>query len=43
MGYLLADHAKPGTEVDALVRGKPRRCRVAKFPFAGPRVRAGEV
>jgi aminomethyltransferase len=39
MGYLQADYAKPGTEVDAIVRGKPRRCRVAKFPFAGPKVR----
>jgi aminomethyltransferase len=42
MGYLQADWAKPGTEVDALVRGKPRRCRVAKFPFAGPKVRAAQ-
>ncbi len=42
MGYLQADYAKPGTEVDALVRGKPRRCRVAKFPFAGPKVRAAQ-
>ncbi|MBK1669454.1 glycine cleavage system protein T [Rhodovibrio sodomensis] len=41
MGYLQADYAKPGTAVDALVRGKPRRCRVARFPFAGPKVRAG--
>ena len=42
MGYVQADYAKPGTEVDALVRGKPRRCRVAKFPFAGPKVRAAQ-
>ena len=42
MGYLQADWAKPGTQVDALVRGKPRRCRVAKFPFAGPKVRAAQ-
>ena len=42
MGYLQADYAKPGSEVDALVRGKPRRCRVAKFPFAGPKVRAAQ-
>ena len=39
MGYLQADYAKPGTEVDAIVRGKPRRCRVAKLPFAGLKVR----
>ena len=42
MGYLQADYAEPGTEVDAIVRGKPRRCRVAKFPFAGPKVRAAQ-
>jgi len=43
MGYVQADYAQPGTEIDAIVRGKPRRCRVAKGPFAGRRVRAGAV
>jgi aminomethyltransferase len=42
MGYLQAEYAEPGTQVDALVRGKPRRCRVAKFPFAGPKARAAK-
>ncbi|MBK1696808.1 glycine cleavage system aminomethyltransferase GcvT [Rhodovibrio salinarum] len=42
MGYVTADHAKPGTELDAMVRGKPRRCRVVKFPLAGPKVRASQ-
>ncbi|MDZ7714475.1 MAG: glycine cleavage system aminomethyltransferase GcvT [Rhodovibrio sp.] len=42
MGYVQAAYAKPGSEVDALVRGKPRRCRVAKLPFAGPKVRAAQ-
>jgi aminomethyltransferase len=41
MGYLQADQAEPGTEVDAIVRGKPRRCQIAPFPFAGPKVRGG--
>jgi aminomethyltransferase len=42
MGYVQAEYAKSGTAVDAMVRGKPRRCRVAKFPFAGPKVRGDQ-
>ncbi len=42
MGYLQADWAQPGAEVDAMVRGKPRRCRVANLPFAGEKVRAAD-
>ena len=39
MGYLKIAYAEPDTIVHAMVRGKPRPCRVAKFPFAGPKVR----
>ena len=33
MGYVEADHAKIGTELTLMVRGKPRAARVAKLPF----------
>jgi aminomethyltransferase len=34
MGYVAAEHAKPGTDLDLMVRGKPRPAKVAKMPFA---------
>jgi len=34
MGYVARDHAKAGTELDLIVRGKPRAAKVAKLPFA---------
>lgn len=33
VGYVETEYAKPGVEVQALVRGKPRPCRVAGLPF----------
>ena len=39
MGYVKTAYAKPDTVVHAMVRGKARPCRVARFPFAGPKVR----
>jgi aminomethyltransferase len=33
MGYVAPDHSAPETVVHALVRGKPRPCRVVKPPF----------
>ena len=33
MGYIDRDFMQPGTEVDILVRGKPRAAKVAKMPF----------
>ncbi len=33
MGYVAAEFAKVGTEVTALVRGKPRKLTVSKMPF----------
>ncbi|MEM1106243.1 MAG: glycine cleavage system aminomethyltransferase GcvT [Pseudomonadota bacterium] len=33
MGYVRADLAAPGTQVDLMVRGKPRRAEVAPLPF----------
>ena len=34
MGYVARDHAKAGTELDLIVRGKPRAAKVARLPFA---------
>lgn len=34
MGYVAREHAKVGTELDLIVRGKPRAAKVAKLPFA---------
>jgi len=33
MGYVAASHAKPGTPVQAIVRGKPLPAQVATMPF----------
>ena len=33
MGYVSREHAKAGTELTLMVRGKPRAARVAKLPF----------
>ena len=33
MGYVAAEHAKTGTELTLMVRGKPRAAKVAKLPF----------
>lgn len=33
MGYVAAAHAKSGTELTLMVRGKPRAAKVAKLPF----------
>lgn len=41
MGYVAADAAKVGTEVDLVVRGTPRPARVAKLPFVEPRYHRG--
>lgn len=34
MGYVAREHAKPGTDLDLMVRGKARPAKVAKMPFA---------
>jgi len=34
MGYVAREHAKIGTALDLIVRGKPRAAHVAKLPFA---------
>ncbi len=34
MGYVASDHAKVGTEVDVIVRGKPLPAEVVRLPFA---------
>jgi len=34
MGYVAREHAKAGTQLDLIVRGKPRAAKVAKLPFA---------
>lgn len=36
MGYVAAEYAAPDTQVNAMVRGKPMPCRVAKMPFITP-------
>ena len=33
MGYVPAEHAKPGTELTIDVRGRPRRARIVKKPI----------
>ena len=33
MGYIDREHVQPGTEVDLIVRGKPRPATVTKLPF----------
>ena len=33
MGYVASAHAKPGTPVQAIVRGKPLPAQVAAMPF----------
>ncbi len=33
MGYVRADHAKPDTLLDLMIRGKPRPASVVKMPF----------
>ena len=33
MGYVETAHAKPETEIDLIVRGKPRPGRIVKLPF----------
>ena len=37
MGYVNADLSAPGTELNALVRGKPRPVTVTKMPFVAQR------
>jgi aminomethyltransferase len=41
MGYVETAHAKPDTEVQALVRGKPQPVRVVKLPFVPQRYYRG--
>ncbi|BFM14461.1 glycine cleavage system aminomethyltransferase GcvT [Maricurvus nonylphenolicus] len=41
MGYVDIEHAKVGTEVQAIVRGKPRKLTVAKTPFVPQRYYRG--
>ena len=36
MGYVITDHAVPGTSVVADVRGKEVPCLVAELPFVDP-------
>jgi aminomethyltransferase len=33
MGYVAASHSAPGTQINALVRGKQLACSVVAFPF----------
>lgn len=37
LGYVSRDYAKPGTELDILVRGQPKKAKVVKRPFYQPR------
>ncbi|MEL6664362.1 MAG: glycine cleavage T C-terminal barrel domain-containing protein [Pseudomonadota bacterium] len=37
MGYIRADLAAPGTEIELMVRGKARPAVVAKLPFVEPK------
>lgn len=37
MGYVAREHAKTGTELTLMVRGKPRAAKVAKLPFVAHR------
>ncbi|MDR6215357.1 glycine cleavage system aminomethyltransferase GcvT [Paracidovorax wautersii] len=41
MAYVSADHAAPGTRVNAIVRGKPVPMEVAPMPFTPPRYHRG--
>ena len=41
MGYVETAHAKPDTDLQALVRGKPHPIRVAKLPFVQQRYHRG--
>ena len=36
MGYVAAEHAAPGTEVDLMVRGKARAAEICELPFIQP-------
>ena len=36
MGYVERSHMEPGTEIYAMVRGKPLPVKVAKLPFITP-------
>ena len=42
MGYVDSALARPGTELAAVVRGKPRACRVAALPFVPHRYHRGK-
>jgi aminomethyltransferase len=39
MGYVERGYSEPGTPVQALVRGRPRDCTVAKLPFVPHRTK----
>ena len=41
MGYVAAAHAKPGTEIGLVVRGKTVPAKVAELPFVEPRFYRG--
>jgi aminomethyltransferase len=41
MGYVDAVHAKPGTVVQLMVRGKPLPATVVAMPFAPHRYKRG--
>ncbi len=41
MGYVETAHAKMGSELQALVRGKPHPVKVAKLPFVQQRYYRG--
>ena len=40
MGYLPRGHTKVGTEIDVVVRDKPRRARIVKRPFYRPQYKS---
>ena len=42
MGYVESRYKTPGTEVDLIVRGTPRRARVVSLPFISRGHRKGE-
>lgn len=42
MGYVRRAHARAGTEVDLLVRGKPRPAKIVKLPFVPHNFYRGE-
>ncbi|KAH8599058.1 hypothetical protein B0O99DRAFT_683778 [Bisporella sp. PMI_857] len=37
MGYIETGYHKPGTDVEIVVRGKPRKAKVSKMPFVAPK------